>query len=160
MADRRNTQQETVKIRWQRRKRADPEYRRKQQAAARVRRRCRMVQDPEYRERQRVNARRWRSKPSNRLKRAQESCARSRALRLDPKQWPKQILRTIKARALRDNLPFTLLETDIVVPSACPVFGFKLVFGGGRNNPRGPSVDRIIPEFGYVKGNIKVISIR
>ena len=42
----------------------------------------------------------------------------------------------------------------------CPVFGFELVYGDdgehGRNNS--PSIDRIDPKKGYVKGNIQIIS--
>jgi hypothetical protein len=40
----------------------------------------------------------------------------------------------------------------------CPALGVPLVFG--RRSPNNPSLDRIKPELGYVKGNIAVISRR
>ena len=42
----------------------------------------------------------------------------------------------------------------------CPVLGIPLVIGEGACSDNSPSIDRIIPELGYVKGNIKVISRR
>ena len=36
--------------------------------------------------------------------------------------------------------------------------GVELLFGAGRNNPDNPSLDRVVPELGYVRGNVRVIS--
>lgn len=67
-------------------------------------------------------------------------------------------LQSIKFRAKELKLPFNLVYDDITPPETCPVFGFKLIrYRGGRQYDS-PSVDRIIPELGYVKGNIQVIS--
>ena len=68
-----------------------------------------------------------------------------------------------KSRAKRDNLPFTLKVTDIVIPECCPVFP-EIVFEKGRRR-RGfhgdsPSLDKLIPEKGYTKENVCVISCR
>lgn len=41
----------------------------------------------------------------------------------------------------------------------CPVFGKKLVSGVGQSHQWSPSVDRIIPSKGYVRGNLQVISL-
>lgn len=70
-----------------------------------------------------------------------------------------------RKRAVDSGLPFDLEETDIVIPEFCPVLGIPLFWGHGRgrrgcNNPNSPSIDRLIPEKGYVKGNIKIISMR
>ena len=66
-----------------------------------------------------------------------------------------------RQRAKKKGIPFNIDRTDIVIPEFCPILGIKLVpktgqgFGPGSASP---SVDRIVPELGYVKGNIRVIS--
>lgn len=52
--------------------------------------------------------------------------------------------------------------TDIVVPERCPILGINLVRGVGQRTylDSSPSLDRIIPAKGYVRGNIAVISMR
>lgn len=47
-----------------------------------------------------------------------------------------------------------------ICPSHCPVFGFEFKRIGRGFNPQAPSVDRIKPELGYVKGNIQIISFK
>ena len=69
-----------------------------------------------------------------------------------------------KQRAKEKNLAFNLdlkyLESIIV--DICPVF--KTVFDWGRDNKgqgnERPSLDRIIPELGYIKGNVAFISMK
>jgi len=72
----------------------------------------------------------------------------------------RHILYYLKLRARRKGVPFNLEETDIVFPDFCPVLGIKLDRNIGRYGPKdsSPTVDRIKPELGYVKGNIRVIS--
>jgi hypothetical protein len=57
---------------------------------------------------------------------------------------------------------FALDLEDIVIPTHCPVLGIKLdtrqINGYDRDNS--PSLDRIFPDQGYVKGNVKIISWR
>lgn len=64
----------------------------------------------------------------------------------------------IKGRAKKHRLPFDLELEDIVIPDKCPVFGVPFVIG--TKSKWNPSLDRIIPDKGYVKGNITVISVR
>lgn len=45
-----------------------------------------------------------------------------------------------------------------ITPAKCPVFNRKLVRGKGQSHSWSPSVDKIIPKKGYVKGNIQVVS--
>jgi len=56
-------------------------------------------------------------------------------------------------------LPFDLDESDLIIPEFCPVLGIPIFFEDG-NGPKShsPSIDRLIPSKGYVKGNIHVIS--
>lgn len=74
----------------------------------------------------------------------------------------RRIHSRIKWRAGHIGAPFDLTPEDIVVPEVCPVLGIPIEGGEGRrkNNPNSPSVDRIVPELGYVRGNVRVISNR
>lgn len=65
-----------------------------------------------------------------------------------------------KRRAMLYDLPFNITLDDIIIPDVCPVLGIPIISGGKANNPHLPSLDRFIPELGYVKGNIAVISLR
>ena len=60
-----------------------------------------------------------------------------------------------KSRAKRKGIPHSILLVDVVIPEFCPVLGCKLQAG---HHLYAPSLDRIVPELGYVKGNICVIS--
>lgn len=80
-------------------------------------------------------------------------------------QWHKRnpervMLRSAKHRAKRQDLPFDLEFEDIVIPETCPVLGIPLEChaGTGHAKQNSPSLDKIIPELGYVVGNIQVIS--
>lgn len=69
------------------------------------------------------------------------------------------IWKTAKKRAEKLNLPFNIEVSDIIIPSHCPLLGIKFdltIMKKGDLN--GPSLDKIIPELGYVKNNIKIIS--
>lgn len=73
-----------------------------------------------------------------------------------------------KARALKEGIPFSIEEEDIVIPKKCPILNIPLNLkiperGDRGNNIRNydsPSLDKIIPSLGYVKDNIWVISYR
>jgi hypothetical protein len=72
----------------------------------------------------------------------------------------KTIWKSAKHRAKKQNVPFEIEIEDIVIPKYCPVLGIKLEQGKGKNIDASPSLDKIIPEKGYVKKNIKIISWR
>lgn len=67
-----------------------------------------------------------------------------------------------KARAKAAGLPFSITAEDVVPPSHCPILGIPLVSGRSRRgvSDASPTVDRLIPSLGYVKGNVIVISGR
>ena len=66
-----------------------------------------------------------------------------------------------KARARKAGVEFTITLDDIVIPDRCPWLGIPLAHGTGRGpKDNSPTLDRIIPELGYVKGNVIVISNR
>lgn len=70
------------------------------------------------------------------------------------------ILHNALARAKRHGLAFNIDLSDIVIPVVCPVLGIPLVRGIGKIHYGSPSLDRVRPRLGYVKGNVRVISHR
>lgn len=70
--------------------------------------------------------------------------------------------RQIKRKCAYQGIPFDLTVEDFVIPSHCPVLGIPLSFWHerGRRPDGTPSVDRVIPSLGYVKGNVRIISER
>jgi hypothetical protein len=66
-----------------------------------------------------------------------------------------------KSFAKKNSLPFNLDLSDIVVPEFCPVFdSVRLNKTRTKTGDDSPSLDRLVPKLGYVKGNINVISYR
>ncbi len=64
-----------------------------------------------------------------------------------------------RGRARRAQLPFDIEPSDCEIPEFCPVLGIKLTTKGfGTKVETTPTLDKINPEKGYVKGNVKVIS--
>lgn len=89
--------------------------------------------------------------------------AERRARYKENKGWEqvkKQMLSASRTRAKKQGVPFAITIDDIVIPDVCPVLGIKLEWNEGRAMPNSPSLDKIIPHIGYVKGNIAVISCR
>lgn len=74
---------------------------------------------------------------------------------------PQKILHGLaRQRASRDGLDFDLEVSDILIPDTCPVLGIELKRSEGRQGPtdNSPTLDRIHPKIGYIKGNVIVIS--
>lgn len=71
-----------------------------------------------------------------------------------------------KIRARKNNLPFNLEPSDIIIPSHCPILNIPLFMKNYDKNDtksfrnNSPSLDRIIPKLGYVKGNVIVMSMK
>jgi hypothetical protein len=81
------------------------------------------------------------------------------------KEWKTKrkeytLWRHAKYRANKKGIPFDITEQDIIIPEICPVLGILIMRNANRNSWNSPSLDRIIPEKGYVRGNIRVISWR
>jgi len=70
------------------------------------------------------------------------------------------MLSEAKRRAKKSGVPFALTPEDITIPEVCPALGLPLEQSRGEAAPCSPSLDRIIPELGYVPGNVCVISYR
>lgn len=69
----------------------------------------------------------------------------------------RHLLNTSRQRARKRGVEHTITLADIVIPTHCPVLGVPLEMYGGVNSP---SLDRINSDYGYVPGNVMVISWR
>lgn len=70
-----------------------------------------------------------------------------------------------RQRAKDNHVPFGIEIEDVVIPKTCPVFGTTLLInrprdGNGKAQDNTPSLDRVIPVLGYIRGNVQVISWR
>lgn len=71
-----------------------------------------------------------------------------------------RMLMAAKQRAKNQCLEFNLTIDDIVIPDKCPLLEVPFVAGEKGNYEYTPSLDRIDPNKGYVKGNVWVITKR
>lgn len=77
--------------------------------------------------------------------------------RNDPR---KVMLIQAKQRAIKKGLNFNIDKSDIIIPENCPLLNIPLFVGDGKLCANSPTIDRIICEKGYVKGNVMVISAK
>ncbi len=73
-----------------------------------------------------------------------------------------KLLISARQRAKKAGVPFNLEVCDVLIPEVCPILGIPLKVNHKANQPGpgSPSIDRLVPNRGYVKGNIAVISHR
>ena len=103
-------------------------------------------------------ARQWRAKNPDLYKQHQKASDERRRAN-DPLYFVKKIYRERKRVALNRGLPFSITLDDIKdVPNTCPVLGIPMVSGAGNNNPNSATLDRLVPEKGYVPDNVCWIS--
>lgn len=119
----------------------------------------------QHREKFREYQKQWERehKDARKMERHLESCAerRSRYLAENPTLFIKRrLLSFAKCRAKKFGIPFNLTIDDIEVPVMCPVLGVVLSVEIGKRSDNAPSLDRLVPERGYIVGNIRVISWR
>lgn len=65
-----------------------------------------------------------------------------------------------KANAKRNGIEFTILFGDCEWPTHCPILGIELDYFANGKQENSPSMDRINSCFGYIPGNVHVISWR
>lgn len=92
------------------------------------------------------------------------ACSAKRMMRYRSRDPKRFILYSSRCNAKVTGVENTLTLVDIPeIPKYCPVFPWiKLTIktGQGHKNPAAPSIDRIDPSKGYIKGNIRIISWR
>ena len=92
----------------------------------------------------------------NRIKNGERIRERERTTRV--KNRERYFLIKAKGEAKRRNIPFSLTKEDITIPERCSIFGIPLFWTPKKKADNTPSLDKIIPRLGYVKGNIQIIS--
>lgn len=71
------------------------------------------------------------------------------------------LIQQARRRAKKNEIPFTITVKDFDgMPLECPVLGITLNPFAGKQHPSLPSLDRIVPELGYIPGNVCIISWR
>lgn len=69
-----------------------------------------------------------------------------------------KLKRSARQRALDSGIPWNIAEDDIVVTPNCPICGTEMRCSSQRGGTSSsPTLDKVRPELGYVKGNIAVI---
>lgn len=63
-----------------------------------------------------------------------------------------------RTRAKEQGIPFRIIIDDIFIPKVCPIFGIELKRSRKVISDSSPTLDRIIPNLGYIPGNIVVMS--
>lgn len=110
-----------------------------------------------------VRDRRYKADPAYRVHMSEIQKRSARRLRRTVLGWAKAAIWSLKSRAERKGIPFSLAAGDLVAmfpqSGRCPALGVELCLGR-RSDPNAASVDRIVPRLGYVKGNVVVISRR
>jgi hypothetical protein len=81
------------------------------------------------------------------------------------KKWregniPRILWLSAKHRAKKRGVYFSLTPDDIIVPERCPILGVVLELGRGKVEPNSPTLDRVDPSVGYIRGNVAVMSHR
>lgn len=77
--------------------------------------------------------------------------------RSDPRA---RLLTLARYRAKQRRIRFDLSVEDLDMPTYCPVLGLRLKRGKGAPCDESPTLDRIDPRRGYVRGNVIVVSMK
>lgn len=72
----------------------------------------------------------------------------------------KAHLSVLRHRANQKGLEYTIVQSDILWPTHCPLLGLTLNYFANKNGADSPSIDRIDSQKGYTKENVWVISKR
>ena len=64
-----------------------------------------------------------------------------------------------KDRAIKKNYEFNIEESDVIIPEFCPILEIPIFIGTRKSYNNSPTIDRIDNSKGYIKGNIKIISM-
>ena len=96
--------------------------------------------------------------------RNKEKRLESRRIKHERSPWTT-MFQTAKRTAKKNNIPFNIsveyLESIFPADRRCPVFGFEFTISKQKESrDKSPSLDKIIPELGYVEGNVTIVSLK
>lgn len=133
-------------------------------------------QDPEkleeYRAKRRAYQKLIREQNPEKFKAAAKaSYQRNRSSRIESRRKKHEtspwntMFQTAKRTAKQNNLPFNItceyLETIFPKDNKCPVFGFEFAISKQKESrDNSPSLDKIVPDQGYVVGNVTIVSLK
>jgi hypothetical protein len=83
-----------------------------------------------------------------------------RAYSLVPAHLAARFCTNAKQSAKRHGVAFDLTPADTVVPARCPVLGIVLRVGVGKFTANSPTLQRLDPSRGFVRGNVRIVSKR
>lgn len=90
-----------------------------------------------------------------------KKCHYERQRERDPLYLLKVSLGARRRDAKKHGVPFSITLEDLLpLPEKCPVLGIPLKHGATGGEDASPSIDRIIPTLGYVRGNVIVVSLK
>jgi hypothetical protein len=75
----------------------------------------------------------------------------------------RHLIREASIRARNKGIPFSVSEQEInklqcaIDIGKCEISGYPLYLGTGKTRANNASLDRIIPDLGYVDGNLRII---
>jgi hypothetical protein len=106
-----------------------------------------------------------RANPTKKTQSEYDKISRKRRFEKNPFEFRlKRTLQACKTRAKNFNVSFSITLQDLIdmfpADNLCPVLKVPFVWGTKNNKELSPSLDRMIPELGYIKGNIKFISYK
>jgi hypothetical protein len=111
-----------------------------------------------------IEARRKYHRERNRVfmrekRRADPAAARIREADYRERNPAGRLLQSTRQSSKLKNLEHNITINDLKLPEYCPYLGIKIDYTAGNGKTMlKPSVDRIDPTKGYIKGNVEVIS--
>lgn len=71
----------------------------------------------------------------------------------------KALVKNARSRSKKLCIPFDIDVEDLTLPTHCEILGIPIV-PNSPDKQSSPSLDRVVPSLGYIKGNVRVISTR
>ena len=85
-------------------------------------------------------------------------------IEMNPKEhWLIRAVGRARKRSTEQNLNFDITKEylESILTEKCPIFNTEFVFNGNKvSKNESPSLDKIDPKKGYVKGNVAIISMK
>lgn len=124
---------------------------------------CQNIYQRKYIDKYRKTDKAKQTKKLNRIKWMKDPLKREKlknwALSSNRRNIKTTMLGEAKRRAIKNDLEFNINKQDIIIPEFCPILEVPFKFGDKINYFYSPSLDRIDTTKGYIKGNIRVISM-
>lgn len=115
----------------------------------------RLKNDPTFKKKQSERSANWREENREAFRKMQREWEQG-----NPAYY---FLNNARRRAKDQGVPYDLKIKDLAdlpIPEVCPYLGIPIIKGEGKSSENSPSLDKIVPSLGYVKGNVEFISSR